>query len=215
MADYPNANDDTELGLLQRIFAALTGGNAGGATVGSTSSNIGVASAVPDNIANTAVVPRSSAGTAFPLLTFGMVYSAATDQWSKARGTADGAFVVSVPSATSPGLLQHSRMATADINATVIKATPGKVYGFQIFNNTASAKYVRLYDKASAPAPAADSALIRRRLIIPANGIVSYHVGQGIDGFAAGIAYVASGAAGDTDTTALAANDLVINVDYR
>lgn len=129
-------------------------------------------------------------------------------------GDTQGLQVNNSPSTTAPGLLQHSRMSSADINAQVIKAAPGKVYGFQIFNNTASAKFVRLYDKASAPVPANDSALIRRRLIVPANGIVTFHVGPGLDGFAAGIAYLATGAAGDTDATALAVNDLVINVDY-
>jgi hypothetical protein len=130
-----------------------------------------------------------------------------------ARGNANGAFVVSVPSALSPGVTQFSAMSAASDNAQTIKNTRGKVLGFQIFNTTASAKYVRLYDKATAPV-VADTGLIRRRIMVPANGVASYHVGQGLDGFPNGISLRATGAAPDADTTVLAVGDLIFNIDY-
>lgn len=181
MADYPLAGDDQQLGLLQRIFAALTGGNAGGA---------------------------------YPLAVYPLYYNPTTAAWDRQRGTPDGAFVVSAPSSTSPGLTQYSKAASADTNAAAIKTSRGKVYGFQIFNNTASAKFVKLYNKATAPVPSTDSALIVRRIVVPPNGVASYHVGQGLDSFTNGIGIAATGGLGDVDVTALAANDLHINVDY-
>jgi len=212
MADYPNANDDTAVGLLQRVFAALTGGNAGGTTTpGGMKVTIGGAAGIGDGGNAWQLANSGADGLGRPLATINAYYDGGVVRYG--RGNTDGGFVVSVPSATAPGLTQHSRMASADINATVVKGTAGKLYGFQIANNTASTKYVRLYNKASAPAPATDTPI--RRIAIPPNGVASYHVGQGLDGFTAGIAYVATGGLADTDTTALAANDLTINMDYR
>lgn len=112
------------------------------------------------------------------------------------------------------GLLGFRRLATADTNLAVVKAAPGRVYGFSISNPSAAAKFVRLYNKATAPVIAADNALIQRTIMVPAGGIAAYHVGTGLAGFTAGIAIAATGAIGDTDATALAANDLIIQIDY-
>lgn len=110
--------------------------------------------------------------------------------------------------------MTHSRLASADINATVVKAAKATLYAFQFFNNTAAAKYVKLYNKAAAPAPAADAALIVRRLVIPANGILSFHAEEGLGAFTSGLAYAITGAIADTDTTAVAAADVAVNIDY-
>lgn len=115
---------------------------------------------------------------------------------------------------TAGGLTQFRRNATADTNLAVVKAAAGRVYGYSIANPSAAAKFVRLYDKATAPVIANDAALIRRTIMIPAGGIASYHIGPGLAGFAAGIGIAATGAVGDTDATALAANDLIIQIDY-
>lgn len=131
--------------------------------------------------------------------------------WDRARGNVDGCFVTSVPSASTAGVIQFSAMSAASDNAQVLKAARGKVYGFQIFNTTASAKYVRLYNKATAPV-AGDVPI--RRIMVPANGVASYHVGQGLDGFTNGIGLRATGAPADADTTVLAAGDLIFNIDY-
>lgn len=112
------------------------------------------------------------------------------------------------------GITTFRRLATADVNAAIIKAGAGRVYGYTIANPSAAAKFVRLYNKATLPAPAADSALIIRTIMIPAGGIASYHLGAGMAGFTNGIGIAATGAIADNDATALAANDLIIHVDY-
>lgn len=112
----------------------------------------------------------------------------------------------------TPGNI-FSRMATADTNAVQVGAAGRRrLLGYSIANNTASAKYVRFYNKATAPNPAADAALVVLRVLVPANGIAAFHIANGLDGFAQGLGIAATGAAGDSDATALAANDLLINV---
>lgn len=111
---------------------------------------------------------------------------------------------------TAGGQSNVSRIATADTNPVVIKATPGRVFGWSVTNLTASPKFVKLYNKASAPNPAADAPVLR--LVVPANGVAAYHAEKGFAGFTNGIAMLATGAVADTDATALAAGDLVINV---
>ena len=134
--------------------------------------------------------------------------------WDRARGDASGAYVTSIPSLTAPALGTHSRISSADINAQTVKASKAVLYAFQFFNTTAAAKYVKLYNKASAPAPATDTALIVRRLMIPANGILSFHAEEGLGAFTSGLSYVITGAAADADTTAIAAGDVLVNIDY-
>lgn len=155
-----------------------------------------------DGVLNTALISLAVLG-------FNSNWNGTT--WDRSPGNTTGSFVVSVPSASTVGVTQLSVMSAASVNATVVKAAKGKVYGFQIFNTTASAKYVRLYNKATAPS-GADTPV--RRIMVPANGVASYHVGQGLDGFGAGIAFTATGAPADADATALAAGDLIINIDY-
>ena len=116
--------------------------------------------------------------------------------------------------ATAGGLSTFRRVATADTNAVVVKAGPGRVYGYVIANPSATVKFVRLYNKLAAPAPAADAALIIRSIMIPAGGVVSYHAPAGLGGFAAGIGIAASGLIADNDVTALVAADLLIQIDY-
>src|SRR5258708_7276631 len=52
----------------------------------------------------------------------------------------------------SGGVNPYSFVSTAAVQAANIKATPGQVYSIEFFNNGTSPVYVRLYDKASAPA---------------------------------------------------------------
>lgn len=109
------------------------------------------------------------------------------------------------------GYQMYRKLATADTNAAVIKASAGRVYGYSISNQSAAAKFVKLYNKASAPTVGTDTPV--RTIMIPAGAVSNYHINAGLS-FPTGIAIAATGAITDADTTALAANDLAINVDY-
>lgn len=132
--------------------------------------------------------------------------------WDRMRGDASGQDMVIAARPTAGGATQFRRLSTADTNAAVVKATAGRVYGYSIANTSASAKFVKLYNKATAPVIGTDVPL--RTIMIPAGGIAAYHVGHGLAGFSAGIAIAATGAVADADATALAVNDLVIQIDY-
>lgn len=94
---------------------------------------------------------------------------------------------------------------TASTNITVVKNSPGNVYAWALHNGAAAIRYVRLYDKATAPVPASDTPLFT--IILPATKDVEFTLDMGIP-FKNGIAYDITAAAPDNDTTVTAANDV-------
>lgn len=109
-----------------------------------------------------------------------------------------------------------SFISTAAVQASLIKSGPGVVTGLQFFNVGAAAVYVRLYDTASAPA-AASTHLIRWRGVVPgattgAGFVVALPAPVK---FTAGIGIRVTAAIADNDNTALSANEVVGNVQYR
>lgn len=170
----------------------------------------GIANDPSLSVALAALMPAINAGSPTALGVSPMVYNGSV--LVSQRGDTAGTDTVSAVRATAGGATQFRRLASADTNLAVVKASAGRVYGYVITNTTAAAKFVKLYNKASAPTLASDVPL--RTIMVPPNGIVAYHVGMGLGGFSAGIAIAATGAIGDTDTTALAANDLIIHIDY-
>lgn len=97
-------------------------------------------------------------------------------------------------------------ITTASTNATSVKASAGRVYGYQFSNTTASYKYVKLYNKASAPTVGTDVPV--ETIAVPPNGQVSLMNVFGVF-LATGIALAVTGVAADTDATATAANDVI------
>lgn len=95
--------------------------------------------------------------------------------------------------------------SAATTNATSVKAAAGQVYGWLMYNNTASAKYLKLYNKASAPTVGTDTPFFT--ISLPANGGHDYSAPMGIP-MDTGIAYAITGAITDADTTATAADDV-------
>lgn len=110
------------------------------------------------------------------------------------------------------GVQQFSLISAASTNATVIKATPGRVYGYSISNTNAAARYIKLYNKATTPTVGTDTPV--RRICIPAGQTVHYHCPAGLDGFTAGIGIGTTTGALDSDTAALSLADCLINIDY-
>jgi hypothetical protein len=100
--------------------------------------------------------------------------------------------------------------SAATINANVVKAAPGNLYGWFIYNNTGAAKYVKFYDKATAPVPATDTP--KFTLVLAANttgrGASEVQLSLAMT-FAVGISYVITNAVADADATVTAANDVV------
>lgn len=116
---------------------------------------------------------------------------------------------VTVPSmaasASVTGLTATKLLSTASTNATLVKSSAGRVYGYQFANLTAAWKYVRFFNKATAPTPGTDAPLMV--VAIPPNGCVDLNLAVPIT-FATGIGYTITGGVADLNATAVAANDV-------
>jgi len=92
----------------------------------------------------------------------------------------------------------------------VVKATTGVVYGWYLSNNAAAARFVKFYNKATAPT-GGDTPLLTIQL--PASSAANVYFGPGIQ-FAAGISLRGTNLIADADATAPTANDIVVNLLY-
>ena len=124
---------------------------------------------------------------------------------SLGAGTATVGGVTRVPSAaqTMPSRARIASAATT--NATSVKASAGGVYHIVAANMATSARFLKLYDKASAPTVGTDTPIAT--IYLPANGGFAelFDIPMG---FTTGIAYAITALVADTDTTAVALNDI-------
>jgi hypothetical protein len=98
----------------------------------------------------------------------------------------------------------HHIVSAATTNVAQIKATAGRVYGYCLSNTTASWRYVKLHNIASATAGAA----VAMTIGLPPNGKAECYMGQGI-GFATAISRSIVTGAADADATATGVADVV------
>lgn len=102
--------------------------------------------------------------------------------------------------------------SAATTNATSVKSTAGTLYGVTASNVGAGAAYLKLYNKASAPTVGTDVPVLV--VPIPASGVVNIGFGAIGHRFATGIALAITGAAVDSDTTAVAAAQVKVLSEY-
>jgi len=102
--------------------------------------------------------------------------------------------------------------SAASTNATSVKSTAGTLLEVTADNFTAAIKYLKLYNKASAPTVGTDVPILT--IPIPANGFISLNLGLLGKRFTTGIAYALTGAQAVADTTALAAGDVHVHGSY-
>lgn len=128
--------------------------------------------------------------------------------------TAGNLKVTNLPE-TSGGLTQHKLISAASTNATSLKASAGQVYGIQVFNLNTSPRYLKLYNKASAPTVGTDTPV--KVFMIPGNAAGSGIVSNWTNGveFTTGIAYALTTGIADSDTGAVAASEIALNIDYK
>ncbi len=119
--------------------------------------------------------------------------------------------------APSGGAIPHQHLSTADDNAVNLKARAGTIYGIQVFNSNATIRYVKLYNKATTPAPGSDTPV--KTLLIPGSssslgaGVVhSFPVGLS---FSTGIGYAIVLNMAVNDDTSVSSGDLMLNIDYK
>src|SRR6266851_2957761 len=94
----------------------------------------------------------------------------------------------------------------------LIKGAFGFVQGWDLHNNAAAVRFVKLYDKATAPVVGTDAPKLTIELA--AGQHVMNWTDEGLK-FVNGIGIGGTNLVADADTTAPTANDLVVNIYYR
>lgn len=103
--------------------------------------------------------------------------------------------------------------AAASTNATLVKDGRTALKGIQGYNAAAAARYLKLYNKTSAPTVGTDTPV--KTIYLPANTAFVLDFPHGYD-FSLGLGFAITGAAADNDTTACAAGDILcLNVDHE
>lgn len=114
---------------------------------------------------------------------------------------------------STSGSYNASRLnSAATTNATVVKAGGAELYGWSLYNANAAVRYVKLYDKATAPTVGTDTPVIV--LPVPPGAAIAALGEQGI-GFTRGLTFATTTGAADSDTAAVAANEIIVNLFYR
>lgn len=104
--------------------------------------------------------------------------------------------------------------AAATTNATLVKSGSGYLFQILVTNTTATVKYLKIYNKASAPVVGTDVPFMTIALgVSNAAQTIPFVGGLYMNN---GIAFAITGAAADADATAVAAGDIVgLNLLYK
>lgn len=116
--------------------------------------------------------------------------------------------------ATSGGYDSLSFVSAASNNSTIVKATPGQVYGVHVFNFADYPVFVKLYNKATGPTPATDNALLIRRIGVQAGTQRDIPLKAGVP-FSTGIGLAVVLGIADTNNTSTAASDCLVELEFK
>lgn len=112
------------------------------------------------------------------------------------------------------GTTPYKLISTASTNANVVKASPGNLYTIVAIGQTSTIKYLKLYNKATAPSVGTDVPVMT--IPVPAN---TQGAGLAIPfpisvNFPLGIGIAITSGAADNDTGAVGAGDVIVNLTY-
>lgn len=103
-------------------------------------------------------------------------------------------------------------ISAATTNATVVKASPGQLHGWYLFNGNAATRYLKLYNTAVAPTPGTTATVLV--IPIPAGAAANVSFANGL-GFTVGISFALTTGIANSDTGSVAANEVVVNLFYK
>lgn len=105
------------------------------------------------------------------------------------------------------------RTLDSQITGALVKAGQTNIYGWFIYNAAASARYVKLYNKATAPASTDTPVMV---LALPAASAANIlgAAESSLNMFPLGLGVRSSTGIADADNTAPTANDVVVNLFY-
>lgn len=95
----------------------------------------------------------------------------------------------------------------------LIKAAPGKIYHLNASNTGAAVRFLKLYNKATAPTVGTDTPI--RTYMLPVGQSINIPIETDPIDFTIGIGIGATVLIADADTTAPGANEVVVNIGYR
>lgn len=153
-----------------------------------------------DVISNTTLGFQSAAGTpGTVLLPSSANYVFNGTSWDRAK---------------KPSAVTRLISTTASTNANLVKSSRGDLSNVVAWNPTGSVKYLKLYNKASAPTVGTDTPFMK----IPVLATSQLNLTFPNDGlaFQTGIVFAITAGGADTDATAIAAGDVVaLNIVYQ
>lgn len=105
-------------------------------------------------------------------------------------------------------------ISAASTNSTSLVASASLVYSIQLANTNAAARFLKLYDSATAPTCGTTP---KKTVIVPgstagAGNNVMFPIGLR---FNKGVAFCITGAMADADTTAISANEVTADFDVK
>ncbi|SRR6266851_402547 len=112
----------------------------------------------------------------------------------------------------SGGATPSHTISAASTNATSTKASAGVLWGVDIANVNAAVRFVKFYNKASAPTVGTDTPV--KVFEIPANGSYARAFPAGLN-FTTGIAWATTTGIANADTGAVGAADLSIDFEWQ
>lgn len=136
-------------------------------------------------------------------------------QFVRARGDTVGAYV-QLKASTSGGATAFKRVSTADTNAAVIKGSAGQLCLASASNVNAAVRYLKLYNKATAPTVGTDVPVFTIAIPGATTGGLSptFQPAVCVE-FATGISMALTTEATDAGSTGVAASEIVVNVGYK
>jgi hypothetical protein len=139
----------------------------------------------------------------------------ATTRGQRTAVDASGNLSVSTNATATGGATIGKVLSAASTNATSLKASAGNIYSIVLVNSNAAIRYLHLYNKASAPTVGTD-------VPVATIGIPGNAAGAGFTvdvppgaAFTTGIAYALTTGAADTDTGAVALNEITGWILYK
>lgn len=114
---------------------------------------------------------------------------------------------------TTGGATPYTLISAASTNATLVKSGATTIYGIQATNNTTSNAFLKLYNLSAAPT--VGTSVATKTLLLPANSTTQVMPGPAGIAFGTGLSFAITGAGTTADTTAVAAAQVIVNIDYN
>lgn len=174
---------------------------AGTAIIGALSANQSTNVAQINGV--TPLMGNGATGTGSPRVTVSSDNTANTNPW----------LATIVPSAAQGASTTHHAISAVGNNLTNVKNAAGTITALQVSNINAAGRYLKLYNKASAPVLASDIPVMTIFLPANSNQTINGISAAGIR-FSLGISYALTTGITVTDTGSVAANEHSIGIFY-